>query len=146
MTGGRRRPEEYGPLPLPPPVLAARTPDELATFESLDSFKRAMGFRRALQQALKPLGISFAEWRVLEATARLVQQTGEPVSHLEVSRELELGEGCISRLMWQLARRGLVSHDLDGWGLQYRVLTTDESERLVLEAYVLASALGRPRR
>ncbi|MES1188119.1 MAG: hypothetical protein ABUL60_30150 [Myxococcales bacterium] len=146
MTGGRRRPEEYGPLPFPPPVLAAKTPDELATLAALDRFKRAMGFRRELQQALRPLGISFAEWRLLEASSRLIRQTGEPVSHLEVSRELDVSEGCVSRLMWQLAGRGLVDHDLDGLGLQYRVLVTNESEGLVAEGYVLAAAVENRRR
>ena len=133
-------------MPFPPPVLAAKTPDELATLAALDRFKRAMGFRREMQQALKPLSISFAEWRLLEASSRLIQQTAEPVSHLEVARELDVGEGCVSRLMWRLAGRGLVDHDLDGRGLQYRVLMTNESEGLVAEGYVLAAAAGSPRR
>lgn len=120
-------------MPPPPP-----TPDEVATSLALDRFKRAMAFRRRLQRLLRPLDVSFAEWRLLEATGRLIRDKHAPVSHLEVARELALGEDSVSRLMWRLSRKGLVSHDLDGLGLCYRVLMTDKSERVVAEAYGLA--------
>jgi predicted transcriptional regulator len=141
MTGGRRRAEDleqYEPLGVAPRVLPPPSLDEVTTLSALDRFKRAMGFRRALQRTLRVMDVSFAEWRVLEATSRLIRQKDAPVSHLEVSRELALGEDSVSRVMWRLSRRGLVSHDLDGLCLSYRVLMTDESERLVAAAYALA--------
>lgn len=97
-----------------------------------------MKFRRRLQRLLRPLHVSFAEWRLLEATWRLIQDKAAPVSHLEVARELALGEDSVSRLMWRLSGKGLVSHDLDGLGLCYRVLLTDKSEHVVAAAYRLA--------
>lgn len=101
-----------------------------------------MRFRRKLNRALHPLEISFAEWRVLEATSRLVRERGDAVSHLDVSRDLDLGESSVSRLMWKLSLRDLLSHDLDGWGLYLRVLVTEEGERLVAEARELAANLA----
>jgi predicted transcriptional regulator len=109
---------------------------------ALDAFKRAMRFRRKLNRALRPLQISFAEWRVLEATSRLFRQSGDAVSHLHVSRDLDLGESSVSRLMWNLSRRDLLSHDMDAWGLFLRVLITEEGERLVVEAGDLAAQLA----
>jgi predicted transcriptional regulator len=141
MTGGRRRAEdleEYDPPGVAPRVLLSPSPDEVMTLRALERFKRALKFRRRLQRALRVLDVSFAEWRVLEATSRLIRQTDKPVSHLEVSRELALGEDSVSRLMWRLSRRGLVSHDLDGLCLCYRVLMTDKSERVVAAAYAMA--------
>jgi Mn-dependent DtxR family transcriptional regulator len=101
-----------------------------------------MRFRRKLNRALRPFEISFAEWRVLEATSRLFRQTGDAVSHLDVSRDLDLGESSVSRLMWKLSRRDLVSHDLDAWGLYLRVLMTEQGERLVVEGGEVAAQLA----
>jgi predicted transcriptional regulator len=145
MTGGRRRAEDledYQPLGVVAPAEAPATVDEVTTLQALDRFKCAMRFRRSVQRALRQSEISFAEWRVLEASARLIRKKREPVSHLEVARELELGEGSVSRLMWRLSRRGLVSHDLDGLGLNYRVLMTTKSKQLVAAAYAIAAGVG----
>lgn len=143
MTGGRRRAEDLErPWYAPPIPKRAPTPDEVATLAALDRFKCAMRFRRKLQRALRHLDVSFAEWRVLEAISRLFEQTAEPVSHLAVARELDLGEGSVSRLMWQLSRRGLVSHDLDGLALSLRVLVTSKSEQLMTAAYAMAARTG----
>jgi len=147
MTGGRRRDAAAYEAPWwPRPgieaaggVASAATADDLAIQSALDGYKRAMRFRRRLNRALRVLEISFAEWRVLEVTSRLISRTGDAVSHLEVSRELDLGEGSVSRLMWNLSRRDLVSHDLDAWGLCLRVFMTEQSERLVAEARELAA-------
>ena len=98
-----------------------------------------MKFRRQVQRSLRALDVSFAEWRVLEAACRLIRLKDRPVSHLEVSRELALGEDSVSRMMWRLSERGLVSHDLDGLCHAYRVLLTDESERIVAAAYALVA-------
>ena len=101
-----------------------------------------MRFRRKLNRALRPFEISFAEWRVLEATSRLFRQTGDAVSHLDVSRDLDLGESSVSRLMWKLSLRDLLSHDMDALGLHLRVLITEEGERRLAEARELAAQLA----
>lgn len=79
---------------------------------------------------------------MLEATSRLYFRKGDPVSHLDVARELDLGESAVSRLMWQLSRRGLVSHDIDGLNWSYRVIMTNASEPLVAQAYEIATSVA----
>ncbi len=145
MTGGRRRPEDYEPPRFAPPILPPFSEDEKATQSALGRFKRAMAFRRNVSRALRSLRISFAQWRTLEAAWRLIRQTDEPVSHLDVARDMELDESSLSRLMWSLSRRGLVDHDLDGRSLAYRVRVTKAGQRLIEAAsrIVADRAAGR---
>ena len=139
MTGGKRGAEVYERSTFPPPEQRARTPDEVASLLALEKFKNAMRFRRTLHRLLKDLGVSFADWRVLEGLSRLVRQSGEPVSDLEVARELDLGQSSVSRLMTQLFQRGLVDSNIDAWNFSYRVLPTRKSEEIVAAAYALAA-------
>ena len=142
MTGGRR-PAEYdepGPswrAPPPPPPSA----EERNTFVALQRFKLAMRFRRKTNHALQRLGISFAQWRVLEATWRLIRQTGDAVSHLDVSRELDLDEASVSRLMHVLSKRGWVSHGPDLRFYAWRVFLHDEGKWLVSAGYELVASV-----
>lgn len=143
MSGGRRRAEDFGERhPFYPWVPPAAAPGEEETLSALVGYKLAMRFRRLLHRQLRPLGISFAEWRVLEATSRLYWRTGDPVSHLDVARELDLGESSVSRSMWQLSRRGLVSHDIDGLNWSFRVRMADKNEPLVARAYGIAKSVA----
>ena len=143
MSGGRRRAEDFGERhPFYPWVPPAAALGEIETLAALGSYKLAMRFRRLLNRQLRPLGVSFAEWRVLEATSRLFCQTGDPVSHQDVARELDSGENSVSRLMWQLSLRGLLSHDIDGLNWCFRVRMTDESEPVVARAYELARTVA----
>ena len=143
MTGGRRVDEYFWPVPKIPVALPPATPDEVELVAVLARFKRAMRFRRTLQRALRPLGVSFAEWRLLDATARLIRYRDDAVSHQDISRELALDESSVSRLMDGLSERGLVSHDIDNWARCLRVRLTDESEAVVMAGNVLAVRLAR---
>lgn len=101
-----------------------------------------MRFRRTLNRKLPPLGVSFAEWRLREATRRLVRVNGDAVSQQDVARELDLDESSVSRLMSRLSLRGLLSHDLDRWGLYLRVLSTTKTDRVVAAGYELAAKVA----
>jgi DNA-binding MarR family transcriptional regulator len=143
MSGGRRRAEDFGePHPFYPWVPPAPVAGEVETVTALSRYKLATRFRRLLNRQLRPLGVSFAEWRVLDATSRLFFRTGEPVSHQDVARELDSGESSVSRLMWQLSLRGLLSHDIDGLNQCFRVRMTDASEPLVTQAYEIARSVA----
>ena len=144
MTGGRRPVEYYdGWDPRPAGVFEISREAEL-TVAALESVKRAMRFRRKANRALRRLGVSFAQWRALEATWRLIRRTDDAVSQLDVSRELDLDESSLSRLMRALSERGLVDHRPDAWFFAYRVLVSAKGEQLLLAAYplVLAAAGG----
>jgi hypothetical protein len=78
MTGGRRNYDEDEWRRPPPPVLPAPTPEEQVAGRALGIVKSAMKFRRTANAALRPIDISFAEWRVLEAAWRIIRRTGGP--------------------------------------------------------------------
>jgi DNA-binding MarR family transcriptional regulator len=99
--------------------------EELSAADALRAFKVAMRFRRRTNRALRALGISFAQWRVLEAAARLIRRTDDAVSHLDVSQELDLDEASVSRLMHILSERGWVDHGPDLRFYAWRVFMTD---------------------
>ncbi len=127
---------------LPRPALPPPTAAECATAGALEGVKRTMAFRRKANVALRSLGVSFAEWRTLEATWRLTQQCGEPVSHLQVSNDLALDEGSVSRVMHSLLRRSIVSHDIDAENVAYRVRVTERGHEIVATAYPLVAGVA----
>jgi len=51
--------------------------EQQRTAVALRSLTLALRFRRDTNRALKVLGITFAQWRALEAAFRLIEQTGE---------------------------------------------------------------------
>jgi DNA-binding MarR family transcriptional regulator len=57
---------------------------------------------------LKPLKLTFAQWLVLDATARLVRESNDAVSQIQVARHLQMGKSTLCRVMHWLARSGLV--------------------------------------
>ena len=133
----------FWPVPKIPVALPPATLDEVELVAVLASFKRAMRFRRTLQRALRALGVSFAERRLLDATARLIHYRKDAVSHQDIARELALDESSVSGLMDGLSERGLVDHDIDAWARCLLVLLTDESEWVVAAGKVLAIRLAR---
>jgi len=120
-----------------------RLAEEQSTAAALRSFRLAMRFRRKTNRALKVLDISFAQWRALEAAWRLIWRNKDAVSHLDVSRELELDEASVSRLMHVLSKRGWVSHGPDPRHYGWRVFLTDDGERLVVAACRVVAATLR---
>jgi DNA-binding MarR family transcriptional regulator len=144
MTGGRRPLGYDDGDDYPRPVrLDLPSEDEEATASLLRSFKLAMKFRRRANRALKSLGVSFAEWRTLEATWRLIRQSRDAVSHLDVAREMELDESSVSRVMHSLSRRRLVSHGPDAFGFAWRIVLSERGEGVVASAYETIAGLGR---
>lgn len=112
---------------------------------ALAAYEAAARFRRRAGHALRALDLTFAEWRVLEATCRLVRERGDACSHFDVARDLALDEASVGRVMRVLARRGLVSHDVDCLGINYRVYPSAEASRLVANAYDLVAGATNPK-
>jgi len=141
MTGGRRPIEYYEEASARQrsPALPLPSAEESSTAEALRAFMLAMRFRRRANRALARLGISFAQWRVLEATWRLIRRSGDAVSHLDVSSELELDEASVSRLMHILSARGWVDHGPDLRFYAWRVWVTDAGEGIVASAYAVVA-------
>ena len=125
------------------------SPDGFAVgevFQALERYKEAAQFRRRANEALRGLSLSFAHWRVLESAVRLVQRTGDACCHADVARDLALGEPCLTRTMRLLSTRGLVSHDIDNSGINYRVYPTDDGSTLIARAHSVVVAAARKER
>jgi DNA-binding MarR family transcriptional regulator len=139
---GGRRPAEYDDERRR--VHVKRAPlsaDELATAAALRSYCAAARFRRNVGRALRPLQITFAQWRALEATWRLIRERGDAVGHYDVAGAMELDEASVSRLMHVLGRQGLLSHGPDQWEYAWRVFLTDDGERVVRDGYGIVASV-----
>lgn len=82
--------------------------DEMATDESLRLWCSAREAGRRLSRALRALGTSLPQWRVLYATERLIRETGDCVSQIAVARLIEMDVNTTSNVMRRLERKGLV--------------------------------------
>jgi Mn-dependent DtxR family transcriptional regulator len=87
------------------------------------------------------LQITFAQWRALEATWRLIRERGDAVGHYDVAGAMELDEASVSRLMHVLGRQGLLSHGPDQWEYAWRVFLTDDGERVVRDGYGIVASV-----
>jgi DNA-binding MarR family transcriptional regulator len=138
MTGGRhqRRKIEihhpyYPHVPKPP------LPDEIRADTALELWTRAATFRRRVNRALKRHGLTLSGWRMLHAAARLVEEAGDMVSQLDISRRAGIDQNTVSVLTPRLADKGWLSWGPDCYDFAYRIFVTDEGKAL------LAATLGQ---
>jgi DNA-binding MarR family transcriptional regulator len=110
-----------------------RTALEVEIDEALEAWRAFMHARRALDRSLKEHGISFAQWRVLYATDRLVREYEDVVGQMEIARELEVSEATMSELLGRLARAGLVNIEPECWRTLNGVLLAPRGEALLEE-------------
>jgi DNA-binding MarR family transcriptional regulator len=96
----------------------------------LRGWKRAMRWRQIVEKELKPLGLSFVEWLVLDATRHMVRRRGDAVSQNQVAERTGLDRMTVSRAMAVLDRQGFVSRGPDMYCIAYRVFATEEGRAL----------------
>lgn len=101
-----------------------RSPDEACVDQVLQAWVGVMRFGRRVGDGLRAQGLSFALFRVLEATDRSVRERGEGVSQQDVVQACRLGKSSVCSLMRTLERRGLVEIGLDPWGFAQRIILT----------------------
>ena len=101
----------------------------------------ACRWRRAVQAEVRPLGLTFAQWFVLEATAHALQTERDAVSQSQVARSTELDRQTISQVMHALDRLGLVDRAPDYTGRAYRIYLTTKGERVLHRATTRVEAL-----
>jgi DNA-binding MarR family transcriptional regulator len=131
MTGGRRRDLEEDcvhPYFVRPVVL---TEQDRSTDAALLVWLEAARFRRAANRALRAYNVSFSQWRLLHATERLVRETLDAVSELDLARYTEMDVNTVSAVMHRLTRKGLLSWGPDAWGFSLRILATDQGKALL---------------
>lgn len=81
---------------------------ERATDESLRLWCHVRDAGRGLNRALRALGTSLPQWRVLYATERLIRETGDCVSQIAVARRIDMDMNTTSDVMRRLERKGLI--------------------------------------
>jgi hypothetical protein len=133
MTGGRQRLDDDWGRAVP------REPERLSTEEmehdaAMERWMLAARFRREANRLLKPCGISFGAWRVLDGVDRLVRRHGDCVSQLEVAAYCDIDANTASSHVWKLARNGELSLGLDAWGQCYRIFVAEKGTALLAEA------------
>jgi len=110
-------------------------------------WNRARKFRRRAERIILARGISFARWHVLEATERLIRETGDAVSQRQVCRRTQRAESSVSGLMRALSLAGLVDIGPHPWDVSYRIWVTAEGRRLIArlraELAVVVHAIAR---
>jgi DNA-binding MarR family transcriptional regulator len=94
----------------------------------------AWRWRRAVEAELRPLGLTFPQWLVLEATQDLVREQRDAVTQVVVARRMELDQGTTSLIMKALAKGGLVDRSPDASGGAYRIIVTREGRRRLRQA------------
>lgn len=100
-----------------------RLREETHVDQVVHAWTRVLRFEREVSQALRAHGLSFALFRVLEATDRSVRAIGGAVSQQDVVRASRLRRSSVGSLMRRLESRGLV--DI---GLAQRILLTAAGE------------------
>lgn len=91
----------------------------------------AVRWRQRVNACLVPLGVSFIEWLVLDATWSLVHRTGDAVSQNELGKDLELDSLTVWHAMAGLEHRGLVSRGCSMSGKTWRVFVTRQGADLL---------------
>ena len=121
----------------PPP-----SPAEEAADAAIEAWIRAARFRRALERALRPHGLTFALWRVLHIADRMIRTLGDAVTQNDVARRADLHPSTISYLMGTLARRALVDRAPDYFGTAWRIYLTKDGKALLAATRTIAIAHG----
>ncbi len=111
--------------------------------EAREAYLAAWRWRRGLEAELRPLGLTFTQWFVLEATDELVRDNGDAVSQSAVAGRAELDRATTSQVMTALAKLGLVDRGPDMDGPAYRVIVTNQGRRTLRRAAERLDAIGR---
>jgi DNA-binding MarR family transcriptional regulator len=123
MTGGRMSAEQRE-YPRSPRLQIVRSEDEQYVDQVLRAWVRVMRFARQVRAALRSQGLSFALFRVLEATDRSQRELRDAVSQQDVVHSCGLCKSSVCSLMRTLERRGLVDIGVDEWGFAHRIIVT----------------------
>lgn len=102
----------------------------------------AARWRRGVATVCARVGLTFAEWLVVDALRELYQERGDAVSQNALAARAGLRRGHISDLMPGLENKQLVSRGPSAFGPALRLFPTDEAEQLLLSIYPRLEALS----
>jgi DNA-binding MarR family transcriptional regulator len=110
--------------------------------EWLQRWLAGQRWRRRAGRALKPLKLTFAQWLVLDATARLVRESNDAVSQSQVARHLQMEKATLCRVMQWLNRRGLVDQGPAFDSMAYRIFLTEVGRTLAKQGRLRVDAVS----
>src|SRR5690349_4487156 len=87
-------------------------------------WRAAVTWRAAVDREIESLGITLAQWTVLDGTQEVCDEIGDAANQSQVARHLGLQRSTVSELMRELERLGLVSRGPSARGSAYRVILT----------------------
>jgi len=97
-----------------------------------------MRWQRAIDAALRPLGLTHTQYLVLASAARVIDEQDDAVAQLAIAEHAGLDRTTISILIRKLEDRGLFDRDIDGAdGRRQRVLLTARGRSILAKASAL---------
>lgn len=114
--------------------------DDSACEIGLRRWQRAMRWRRRVERELRPLELTLAQWLVLDTMAKLIRETDDAVSQVQVARRLEMDKATLSQVMDALARHGLVDRGPSFPGPEYRIYLTKNGAKLAAQGRAVVAA------
>jgi len=109
----------------------------------LEHWRAGRRWRRRVELELERLGLSFAQWLVLDCIAALRRETNDAVSQLQVGQRLELDKSTISQLMKRLDERALIDRAPAYPTRENRIYLHGEGERLARQGRVIVEAVSK---
>jgi hypothetical protein len=110
--------------------------------EGIRRWLASVRWRRGVERALAPLQLTFAQWLVLDALARLIHESNDAVSQAQLVRKLEMDKAALCRVMQRLQRRGLVDVGPDCCGPAYRILLSTAEGSMARQGRSLVDAVN----
>jgi DNA-binding MarR family transcriptional regulator len=100
-----------------------------------------MRWQRAIDAALRPLGLTHTQYLVLASAARTIREQRDAVAQLAIAESAGLDGATTSILIRKLEARGLLDRGVDGTdGRRWRVLLTQRGRSTLEKAAALVEA------
>jgi DNA-binding MarR family transcriptional regulator len=97
-----------------------------------------MAWQRAVDRALRPLGMTHTQVLVLSALDSAFKRAGEAVSQAAIAAEAGLDKATVSAVLRAVELRGLISRDLAyGDRRLWRIVMSSKGERALASAIPL---------
>jgi DNA-binding MarR family transcriptional regulator len=106
-------------------------------------WRDAMAWQRAVNRALKKLGLTHTQFLVLSALDAAFKRSGEAVTQAAIAEEAGLDKVTVSTVLKTLDSRSLISRDVGHDDRRsWRIMITSSGERVLASAVPLAEEAG----
>jgi DNA-binding MarR family transcriptional regulator len=68
-----------------------------------------MRWRRRVNRALSPLGLTFTQWLLLQTMRELIDETRDAVSLMDITKRSGVDKTTVSQVMMRLFKHNLIS-------------------------------------